>query len=232
MEYILETHDLTVRFGGLVAVDGVNLKVRPGSFQSVIGPNGAGKTTLFNLISGVYKPTGGRVVYKGREITGLPPHKVSQLGLGRSFQTTNLFPNLTVFENVRLAVQSRASVGHRLLSLATSFTQFDRRSEEILSQVQLAGRESVLANTLPHGDKRKLEIGMLLATESDLLLLDEPTAGMSHDDVPSIINVIKQIKATGKTILLVEHKMDIIRGAAADAGNQQIIDRRKSSAAD
>ncbi|HEY3367397.1 MAG TPA: ABC transporter ATP-binding protein [Symbiobacteriaceae bacterium] len=210
MEYILETQDLTVQFGGLVAVDHVSLKVRPGTFQSIIGPNGAGKTTLFNLICGIYKPTAGRVIFRGREITGLPPHRVSQLGLGRSFQITNIFPNLTVLENVRLAVQSRSNVGYRLLSLATSFTRFEDRAREILAQVNLDGKDMVIANTLPHGDKRKLEIGMLLATESELLLLDEPTAGMSHADVPAVIEVIEKIKATGKTILLVEHKMDLI----------------------
>jgi branched-chain amino acid transport system ATP-binding protein len=210
MSIILETHDLTVRFGGLVAVDHVNLKVRKGSFQSVIGPNGAGKTTLFNLISGIHKPTGGKVIFQGRDITGLPPHKISHLGLGRSFQITNIFPNLTVLENVRLAVQSRASVGHRFLTLATSFPEFADRARIILNQVNLAGKERVVANLLPHGDKRKLEIGMLLATESELLLLDEPTAGMSHDDVPAIIAVVEQIKATGKTILLVEHKMEMV----------------------
>lgn len=210
MTYILETRDLTVQFGGLVAVDQVSLKVKKGTFQSVIGPNGAGKTTLFNLICGIYKPTSGRVIYNGRDITGLPPHAVSQLGLGRSFQITNIFPNLTVYENVRLAVQSRAKVGHRLLSLATSFGGFDSKTRLILDQVHLSEKSALLANALPHGDKRKLEIGMLLAMDSDLLLLDEPTAGMSHDEVPEIIRVIEQIKATGKTILLVEHKMDII----------------------
>lgn len=210
MEHILETQDLTVQFGGLVAVDHVSLKVRTGTFQSVIGPNGAGKTTLFNLICGIYKPTHGRVIFRGRDITGMPPHRVSQLGLGRSFQITNIFPNLTVLENVRLAVQSRANVGFRLFSLASGFTRFEDRAREILAQVNLAGKEQTVATTLPHGDKRKLEIGMLLATESELLLLDEPTAGMSHDDVPAVIEVIEKIKATGKTILLVEHKMDLI----------------------
>ncbi|MFZ5825261.1 MAG: ABC transporter ATP-binding protein [Bacillota bacterium] len=210
MEYVLETQDLTVQFGGLVAVDHVNLKVKRGTFQSVIGPNGAGKTTLFNLICGIYKPTHGRVRFLGRDITGMPPHQVAQLGMGRSFQITNIFPNLTVLENVRLAVQAKANVGLRIFSLASSFTHFEERAREILKQVNLGGKEQLVATTLPHGDKRKLEIGMLLATESELLLLDEPTAGMSHDDVPAVIEVIEKIKATGKTILLVEHKMDLI----------------------
>lgn len=210
MDDILQTRDLTVRFGGLTAVDNVSLHVRPGTFQSVIGPNGAGKTTLFNLICGIYKPTSGRVLFKERDVTGLPPHRISQLGMGRSFQITNIFPNLTVLENVRLAVQSRSSVGYRFLALAASFGEFADKARTILAQVNLQGREDVIANALAHGDKRKLEIGMLLATESELLLLDEPTAGMSHDDVPAVIDVIERIKATGKTILMVEHKMEII----------------------
>lgn len=210
MEEILTTQDLTVQFGGLIAVDHVNLKVRRGTFQSVIGPNGAGKTTLFNLICGIYKPTSGSVRFRGRDITGLSPHRISLLGLGRSFQVTNIFPNLTVLENVRLAIQSRANVGYRFLRLADSFTAFTERAREIVQQVKLSDREQEVANVLSHGDKRKLEIGMLLATESEMLLLDEPTAGMSHDDVPDIMDVIEQIKATGKTILMVEHKMDII----------------------
>jgi branched-chain amino acid transport system ATP-binding protein len=210
MEHILETQGLTVRFGGLVAVDNVSLKVKPGTFQSIIGPNGAGKTTLFNLICGVYKPTAGKVLLRGKEITGLPPHKISHLGLGRSFQITNIFPNLTVLENVRLAIQSRANVGYRFWALATSFKEFEDRAREVLAQVNLLDRERVVANSLAHGDKRKLEIGMLLATKSEVLLLDEPTAGMSHDDVPAILEVIEQIKQTGMTVLLVEHKMDII----------------------
>ena len=142
MEHILETQELTVRFGGLVAVDRVNLKVRRGTFHSVIGPNGAGKTTLFNLICGIYKPTSGRVAFNGRDITGLPTHRISQLGLGRSFQITNIFPNLTVLENVRLAVQSRANVGFRLLTPATAFTRFEERAREILAQVKLQGKEA------------------------------------------------------------------------------------------
>ncbi|MFZ5816116.1 MAG: ABC transporter ATP-binding protein [Bacillota bacterium] len=210
MEHILETEELTVQFGGLVAVDHVNLKVRKGAFQSVIGPNGAGKTTLFNLICGIYKPTHGRVRFLGRDITGMAPHAVAQLGLGRSFQITNIFPNLSVLENVRLAVQARANVGYRFLRLASAYAEFEERAREILRQVNLGGKEQLTATALPHGDKRKLEIGMLLATESELLLLDEPTAGMSHEDVPAVIEVVERIKATGKTILLVEHKMDLI----------------------
>lgn len=210
MEHILETEGLTIRFGGLVAVDNVTLKVKPGTFQSIIGPNGAGKTTLFNLICGIYKPTAGRVLLRGQDITGLPPHQISHLGLGRSFQITNIFPNLTVLENVRLAIQSRKNVGYRFWALASALTEMVDQSLAVLQQVDLLDQQATLANSLAHGDKRKLEIAMLLATQSEILLLDEPTAGMSHDDVPGIIAVIEKIKATGKTVLLVEHKMDII----------------------
>lgn len=207
---IIETRGLTVAFGGLVAVDNVSLSVRRGEFKSVIGPNGAGKTTFFNLISGVYRPTAGSVFLNGREITGLAPYEISRLGMGRSFQITNLFPNLTALENVRLAVQSRASVGARFFSHFTRYREFIARAEEVLATVNLSGREHTPANALPHGDKRKLEIAMLLATDPEVLLLDEPTAGMSHDEVPQVLEVIAAIKEGGKTILLVEHKIDVI----------------------
>jgi branched-chain amino acid transport system ATP-binding protein len=207
---VLETRRLSVAFGGLVAVDNVSLQVRPGEFKSVIGPNGAGKTTFFNLISGVYRPVAGQVLFKGREITGLPPYEISRLGIGRSFQITNLFPNLTTLENVRLAVQSRANVGARFLSHFSAYRRFLERAEEVLAATGLSGREQVVANALAHGDKRKLEIAMLLAADPEVLLLDEPTAGMSHDEVPGILEVIAGIKRAGKTILLVEHKIDVV----------------------
>lgn len=210
-DIILETRDLTVAFGGLVAVDHVSLQVRQGEFKSIIGPNGAGKTTFFNLISGVNRPTAGHVFFRGQEVTGLPAYALSRRGMGRSFQITNLFPNLTVVENVRLAVQSRASVGARLFTPAARFAEFTDRAAATLRQVGLHGREYSPANALAHGDKRKLEIAMLLATDPLLLLLDEPTAGMSHEEVPAILDLLEQIRAEGtRTVMLVEHKMDII----------------------
>ncbi len=209
-ETILQTEDLTVAFGGLVAVDGVSLAVRRGEFKAVIGPNGAGKTTFFNLLGGIYKPTRGRVLFRGRDITGLKPHAIAYLGLGRSFQIAQLFMHLTVLENVRLAVQSRHRVGTRLLSHHTAFPGFIARAEQTLADVHLTGHEQQLAATLSHGDKRKLELAMLLATEPELLLLDEPTAGMSQDQVPPILALLERLKAAGQTIMLVEHKIDMV----------------------
>jgi branched-chain amino acid transport system ATP-binding protein len=211
MTYILETESLTKAFGGNVAVNGVSLKVQEGEFKSIIGPNGAGKTTLFNLISGLMPPSTGRIAFQGQDITKLPPHKRSHAGIGRSFQITTIFPNLTVLENVRIAVQSR---GKHAFTFWKEARKFDRDEEEafgILELVMLGGRELQLAQHLSHGDKRKLEIGILLATKPRLILLDEPTAGMSRDEVPGIIEVVGRIKETGGcTVMLVEHKMDMV----------------------
>ncbi len=212
---ILETKNVSKHFAGLHAVDGVSFQVREGSFHSIIGPNGAGKTTLFNLLSGVFKPSGGQVFFKGQDITNQPAYRRSQLGIGRSFQITNIFPNLTVLENVRIAAQSRGKDNFRLLSDHRQFKNYTRRAEEILDLVGLAGKETLVAVNLPHGDKRKLEIGILLATEPELMLLDEPTAGISREEVPAIMHVIGKIKAAGnKTIMLVEHKMEIVMNAS------------------
>lgn len=210
MSFILETKALTVRFGGLVAVDGVDLGVAPGTFHSVIGPNGAGKTTLFNLIFGLYRPTSGEVIFKGERITGLRPYQITRKGMGRSFQITNVFPNLTVLENVRLAVQANRTQRYSFLRAFGDGGAWADEARSVLAEVGLSERESAPATVLAHGEKRQLEIAMLLAAQAELLLLDEPTAGMSHDDVPAVIRVIERIKAMGKTILMVEHKMDLI----------------------
>jgi branched-chain amino acid transport system ATP-binding protein len=208
---ILETEGLTRSFGGNIAVNGVSLSVQKGEFKSVIGPNGAGKTTFFNLISGMMPPSSGRVFFAGHEITHMPAFKRSHLGIGRSFQITNVFPNLTVLENVRLAEQSRGSHAFNFWRSYRQFPQDEERAYATLEMVMLGGRELQLASTLSHGDKRKLEIGILLATNPLLLLLDEPTAGMSRDEVPGIIEVVQRIKrAGGRTVMLVEHKMDMV----------------------
>jgi branched-chain amino acid transport system ATP-binding protein len=208
---ILETQELTRAFGGHIAVNEVSLSVRQGEFKSIIGPNGAGKTTLFNLISGMMPPSGGRIIFEGQDITGLPAHKRSHSGIGRSFQITTIFPNLTVLENVRLAVQSRGGHAFNFWRSYKGFPGDEERAYAILEMVLLGGRELQLAQTLSHGDKRKLEIGILLATDPKILLLDEPTAGMSRDEVPGIIEVVQRIKlAGGRTVMLVEHKMDMV----------------------
>jgi branched-chain amino acid transport system ATP-binding protein len=208
---IIETKELTIRFGGHVAVDHVNLQIPPYIFKSIIGPNGAGKTTFFNMVSGQYRPTGGRVFFKGKDITHLSPALRTKLGIGRSFQLTNVFPSLTVLENVRLAVQSQKKTGFNFWDNYLHFSEFEDRAYELLTMVLLNTKWSVSASSLTHGEQRKLEIAILLALEPEVLLLDEPTAGMALEEVPSILEILKNIKdRKNKTILLVEHKMDVL----------------------
>ena len=210
-QIILEADHLRKDFGGLVAVEDVSLKVRAGSLHSIIGPNGAGKTTLFNLLSGVFKPTSGRVIYRGRDITALPPHRIAHLGIGRSFQITNVFPNLSVFENVRLGAQAMGHDSLNLFAPASRFKNYAERARYVVAQVGLQGKDDLLASVLPHGDKRKLELGILLASDPPVLLLDEPTAGMASEQVPQLMALIAEIRKQGsKTILLVEHNMDVV----------------------
>jgi branched-chain amino acid transport system ATP-binding protein len=208
---IIETKDLTIRFGGHVAVDHVNLEIPPCVFKSIIGPNGAGKTTFFNMVSGQYRPTDGKVFCKGKDITRLSPALRTKLGIGRSFQLTNVFLSLTVLENVRLAVQSQRSIGFNFWKNYLHFSQCEDRAYELLEMVLLNTKWNVSASSLTHGEQRKLEIAILLALEPEVLLLDEPTAGMALEEVPSILEILKNIKdKKNKTILLVEHKMDVL----------------------
>ena len=209
---MLQTDSLTIRFGGHAAVDGVSCAFQPGTLTSIVGPNGAGKTTYFNLISGQLPATSGKVSLNGRDITAMPAPQRARLGLGRAFQLTNLFPNLTALENVRLAVQVRSGKALDLLSRVSRHGELTDRAQEHLAAVSLADRAAAVAATLSHGDQRKLEVAILLALEPDIFMFDEPTAGMSVDDVPTVLEIIAAIKARGdKTILLVEHKMDVVR---------------------
>jgi branched-chain amino acid transport system ATP-binding protein len=208
---IIETKDLTIRFGGHIAVDHVSLQIFPHTFKSIIGPNGAGKTTFFNMISGQYRPTEGKVFFKGQDITPLSPDIRTKLGIGRSFQLTNVFPTLTVLENVRLAVQSQKRIGFNFWKDYLHFSDFEDRAYLLLEIVLLNTKWNVLASSLTHGEQRKLEIAILLALEPEVLLLDEPTAGMPLEEVPSIVELLQEIKKKrDKTILLVEHKMDVL----------------------
>lgn len=210
-DILLETHDLRKAFGALVAVDDVSIQVQAGTIHSIIGPNGAGKTTFFNLLSGNLEPTAGRVIYKGKDITRLPLHRSAHIGIGRSFQITNLFPNLTALENVRLACQALGKDNFRFLQPAGHFKQYEQRAQAILQQVGLAERALMPARTLPHGDQRKLELGIILAADPELLLLDEPTAGMAAEQVPELMALIKEIQTSGdKTVVLVEHNMNVV----------------------
>jgi branched-chain amino acid transport system ATP-binding protein len=186
-----------------------------GSLTAIVGPNGAGKTTYFNLISGQLPATAGSVIVKGEDVTRLSASARTRRGLGRAFQLTNLFPNLTVFENVRLAVQARARAGLSLLTLWTDRRDLAQAAETILGRVGLGDRHTATAGALPHGDQRKLEVALLIALEPDVFMFDEPTAGMSVDEVPNILEIISDLKRdASKTILLVEHKMDVVRSLA------------------
>ena len=210
-EIILEAKNLRKAFGGLVAVDNVSVQIKERSMHAIIGPNGAGKTTLFNLLSGVMPPSQGMVFYKGNNITNFPPHRRAHLGIGRSFQITNIFPSLSVLENIRLAAQSIGKDNFKLLNLADAYIGYIERAEQVIEQVKLQGREKVLALNLPHGEKRKLELGIMLASDPELLLFDEPTAGMSSEQVPELIKIINQVVREGnRTAILVEHRMDMV----------------------
>jgi branched-chain amino acid transport system ATP-binding protein len=208
---IIETKDLTIQFGGHVAVDHVSLQIFPRTLKAIIGPNGAGKTTLFNMISGQYRPTGGRIFFKGLDITALPPDRRTRLGIGRSFQLTNVFPSLTALQNVRRPRQSDNNTGLHFWRHYLDYPELEDEAYEILERVLLDTKWNIPASQLTHGEQRKLEIAILLALKTEVLLLDEPTAGMPIEEVPSILELLRQIKAQGeKTILLVEHKMDVL----------------------
>ena len=212
---VLETHGLTIRFGGHVAVNAVSCAFRPGTLTAIVGPNGAGKTTYFNLISGQLRASSGRVSLYGEDVTSLGAPARTRRGVGRAFQLTNLFPRLTVLENVRLAVQARAGLGMDLWSMWTRHVELIEKAEHTLHRVALADKRDLPAATLPHGDQRKLEVAILLALEPEVFMFDEPTAGMGVDEVPVILDLIEHIKKMGdKTVLLVEHKMDVVRSLA------------------
>ncbi len=210
-DIIIETLNLSKQFGALVAVDNVSLKVRRNSLHAIIGPNGAGKTTFFNLLSGNVEPTGGKVIFKGNDLTHQPVHRMIHYGIGRSFQITNIFPNLTVFENIRLASQSLGSDNFKFWKEASHFRKYEERTWQVIEKVGLKERAQTPARTLPHGDQRKLELGMILAPDPEVLLLDEPTAGMASEQVPELIALIQDIqKAGNKTVMLVEHNMNVV----------------------
>lgn len=210
---ILETRDLRKVFGGLVAVDAVSIQIQRGSTHAIIGPNGAGKTTFFNLLTGQHKPTQGTVLFNGQDITQLPIHRRAHLGVGRSFQITNIFPNLTVLENTRLAIQAIQGTGFHFWRRAESLSSYTQRALGILERLGLSGQADSPAIVLPHGSKRKLELAILLASDTQLLLLDEPTAGMASEQVPELMRIIGEISAAGdQTIVMVEHNMDIVMG--------------------
>lgn len=211
----LVTSDLTIRFGGHVAVNSVSCAFTPGELTVIVGPNGAGKTTYFNLISGQLAASSGTVVKDGVNITGMSPSARAAQGLGRAFQLTNLFPQLTVLENIRLAVQARAGAGWRMFTPVGHLRGLTEKAEHYLEVTRLSKLAHQPAANLPHGDQRKLEVALLMAMEPDIYMFDEPTAGMSLDHAPDVLDLIAGIKSDAtKTVLLVEHKMEVVRALA------------------
>jgi branched-chain amino acid transport system ATP-binding protein len=216
---MLETRDLTIRFGGHVAVDHVSCRFEAGTLTAIVGPNGAGKTTYFNLVSGQLPASEGQVLLDGEDLTALPAPLRTRRGLGRAFQLTQLFPALSVHENVRLAVQARAQgrgqAGLSLLRVWSDRSEWMDEASALLAQVRLADKRDAIASSLPHGDQRKLEVALLMALEPKVYMFDEPTAGMSVDEVPVVLDLIRQLKTRRNCcILLVEHKMDVVRELA------------------
>lgn len=212
---ILQTHDLTVRFGGHVAVDHVSCAFKTGELTAIVGPNGAGKTTYFNLISGQIPISDGQVELNGRDITRASVSQRCERGIGRAFQLTNLFPNLSVLENVRLVIQSKAKLGFSFFSMAESHAEITDRAIAVLDKVKLFELKDQPVSALSHGNQRKLEVAMLIALDPLVYMFDEPTAGMSVDEAPVVLDLIAELKAEkDRTILLVEHKMDVIRTLA------------------
>ena len=210
-EIIIETQHLSKHFGGLAAVDDVSIKIEAGTLHAIIGPNGAGKTTFFNLLSGNLKPTNGKVFYKGQDLTGKPIYRMIHMGIGRSFQITNIFPNLTVRENIRLASQAMENKNFRFLMDTSKMESVEERTTVVVEKVGLGSQSLLPARMLSHGDQRKLELGMILAPDPELLLLDEPTAGMATDQVPELITLIQEVQQSGlKTVILVEHNMNVV----------------------
>jgi len=208
---ILETAHLTREFGGFVAVDDVSLTVREGTIHALIGPNGAGKTTCFNLLSAFLPPTRGTIHFKGRDITGMKPALVARLGLVRSFQISAVFPHLTALENVRLALQRSRGASFDFWRSEKALEVYDDRARELLFDVGLTGVADTVVAELPYGQKRALEIATTLALDPEVMLLDEPTAGMGHDDVNRIVELVRRVRA-GRTILMVEHNLSVVEG--------------------
>ncbi len=198
-----------MEFRGFRALDGVNLQIQEGTIHAIIGPNGAGKTTLFNLLSGLLRPTRGRILFAGEEITGWPAHEIARRGIARSFQITRVFPSLSLLDNVRLALQARTSLGYAFWLRDTVLARFDDEAREILASVGLAELAGRQVATLSYGQKRALEIALTLALHPTLLLLDEPTAGLSAEEVRRVVEPLRRV-ATDRTVVLVEHNMGIV----------------------
>jgi len=208
MSFILETKSLKKQFGALRAINGIDFKLEKGELRAIIGPNGAGKSTFFNLLTGIIPPSGGDIFFQGQKITGLRPEEVSQKGVARSYQITNIFLNLSAYENVRIAAQSRQKSFDPFRHYSM-LKEVDRQARTILDELQINPDQEKMASALSHGEQRRLEIAIGLATQPSLLLLDEPTAGMSPTETDEIIALVKKI-SKGLTIVIVEHDMKVV----------------------
>ncbi len=208
-DFILETHDLTKEFRGFIAVDRVNIKVRRGSIHALIGPNGAGKTTFFNLLTKFLPPTSGSILYNGVDITHEKPAQTARRGVIRSFQISAVFPHLTVMENVRVALQRKLGTSFHFWKSESTLSHLNDRAMQLLTEVDLADFADTLTVELPYGRKRALEIATTLAVDPELMLLDEPTQGMGHEDVGRVVELIRKV-AANRTVLMVEHNMNVI----------------------
>ena len=206
---ILETKDLSHDFDGLKVLFGVNLQVKEGERHAIIGPNGAGKTTLFNIITGAYHPSSGQIFFKGKKITGHKPYQLSRIGIGRSFQITSTFTNLTAFQNVRLATLSKMGIRFNLYRRVDQMKDVTLDTETMLDRLGIIHERDTVASVLSYGKGRTLEIGMALATDPDLVLLDEFAAGMSRDETHAAVALIRKL-TEGKTVVIIEHDMDVV----------------------
>lgn len=209
----IETHGLVKAFGGFRAVDGVDLRLDAGLVHALVGPNGAGKTSLFNLLTGFLRPTAGRILLFGEDITGLRPEAIARRGVARSFQITSLFERISVREHVALALQARAGDGYAFWRTAARLRRFDDRALQLLEEVGVRALADRPAGSLPYGQKRALELALALALDPRLLLLDEPTAGMGAEDIERTIALIRRVRA-GRSVILVEHNMGVVASLA------------------
>jgi branched-chain amino acid transport system ATP-binding protein len=206
---ILEVKDLYKHFGNLTAVNGINLSVDKGKRHAIIGPNGAGKTTLFNLLSGRFRPSQGQILFRGQDITKMPPYRISRLGIARSFQIINVFPQLSVFENIHTVLMSKHHIRYQFLRNLKKWKNVTEETFPLLEQIGLFDKKDVLAGFLSYGEQRALEVGLTIASDPELILLDEPTAGMSMDETRQAIKLIDRV-TQGKTLVIIEHDMEVI----------------------
>ncbi len=206
---ILETKSISHDFSGLKVLFDVNLEVNEGERHAIIGPNGAGKTTLFNVITGTYYPSEGDVYFKGRKVTGFKPHKMVRRGMGRSFQITSTFSRLTAFQNIRMGILSKRNIRFNMLRMLDKMQDVTAETEEVLKRINLDGERDIPAGQLSYGKSRSLEISMALATDPDLVMLDEPTSGMSVDETHNAVELIRRL-TEGKTMVIIEHDMDVV----------------------